>query len=430
VTRNLWYENAYPLDTTYVILHPNFPNQHVLLSRFLARATHTPLLVSAKVADTNWQQFWDTLTRAFAEQTDQRLPNLPKSPQAAGPVLGKALAALGRYMFIIDSFDLLDQEAASDLIAAIPVPQGSQIVLSGRRLPVKLLAKLPSATDVQLFPVDPDRMLLNYADYAPDQKKLLEVYGSGPGHVLVNGRMIENWDGVLPRALFFYFIDRGMTTRDEIFSAFWPALPVREATNVFHVTKRKISEILGFDLTVYWSGFYRIAPDIDLHYDVVRFAEHVQNADVAEDNTAIALLERAIYLYHGAFLTSIASPWVASRREDLGMTYVDALGSLARLRERSGRHQEALGLYLQAGAMQPYREDFVRNAMTLYQKLGHPSRALEIYDRLVAELDARLKVSPDRRTNELADQIRTSREEIPGGQSATPPRKRPASMFS
>ena len=40
-----------------------------------------------------------------------------------------------------------------------------------------------------------------------------------------------------------------MVTRDEIFETFWPGLPTKEATNVFHVTKRKISERLGYELT-------------------------------------------------------------------------------------------------------------------------------------------------------------------------------------
>src|SRR5204863_8076031 len=143
------------------------------------------------------------------------------------------------------------------------------------------------------------------------------VYGLGPGQALINGKRIDQWDGLLPRSLFFYFVDRGMITRDEIFQTFWPTLSIREATNVFHVTKRKISEILGFDLTVYWSGFYRISPDIDLHYDVIKFAENVQNSVIADDDEASPLLQHAIYLYRGLFLSTIEMPWSIARRNEL-----------------------------------------------------------------------------------------------------------------
>src|SRR5260370_15199033 len=146
-----------------------------------------------------------------------------------------------------------------------------------------------------------DRMLPRFGAQRAD-RALLEVYALGLGHASINGRKIDRWDGALPRSLFFYFIDRGMVTRDEIFQTFWPTLSIREATNVFHVTKRKISEILGFDLTVYWSGFYRISPDIDLYYDVVKFVEDVQNSVVANDHDGIQLLERAIDLSRGLFL--------------------------------------------------------------------------------------------------------------------------------
>ena len=40
-------------------------------------------------------------------------------------------------------------------------------------------------------------------------------------------------------------------TRADIFKEFWPGLPIKSATNVFHVTKRKIGERLGCDLTSY-----------------------------------------------------------------------------------------------------------------------------------------------------------------------------------
>ena len=72
-----------------------------------------------------------------------------------------------------------------------------------------------------------------------------------------------------------------MVTRAEIFQTFWPNLTTREATNVFHVTKRKISEVLGTELTVYGSSFYHISPQIQLSYDVSLFNQLVQDSDTA-----------------------------------------------------------------------------------------------------------------------------------------------------
>ena len=107
----------------------------------------------------------------------------------------------------------------------------------------------------------------------------LEIYALGRGYAFVNGQEITNWDGALPRNLFFYFVDHPLVTRDEIFATFWPKLSVKEATNVFHVTKRKISERISgkvggsksYELTQYQAGFYMPSEKVVRHYDVADF---------------------------------------------------------------------------------------------------------------------------------------------------------------
>jgi DNA-binding SARP family transcriptional activator len=412
VTDGRWFNETFPDRAALVILHPNYANQHLLWSAFLDQKNCTPVYVALSTPHTDLRAFWELLATTLREQVNLALPPLDSnaSPQAAAKAFQKTLRPLGRYQLLIEAFDLADQEPVGLWINALlqELPEGCQIVLGGRRLPITLLNEAAPRDKMALYPLDGERMLLDYVAQ-PTGRTMLEVYGHGPGRVLVNGRLIDEWDGVLPRSLFFYFIDRGMVTRDEIFHTFWPTLPVREATNVFHVTKRKISEILGFDLTVYWSGFYRISSDIDLHYDVIKFVESVQNSAVADSETATALLQRAIYLYHGVFLSSLTSSWVEARREELQSTYVEALSSLARLREHNQQNGEALGLYLRAAATQPQREDLARSIMSLYHRLKQPRKALETFDRLTNELSTHLGVTPDRRTIELAEQIRTAK---------------------
>jgi two-component SAPR family response regulator len=222
---------------------------------------------------------------------------------------------------------------------------------------------------------------------------------------------VDNWDGTLPRALFFYLIDRGMTTRSEIFDTFWPNLSVREATNVFHVTKRKISEMLGVDLTVYWSGFYHISSQIDLQYDVALFTEQLQQADVAVRDERERLLTRALSLYKGSFLTSLDMEWTERRRQELIQTYGESLIGLAKVVESTGKKREALGLYVRAVATNRQREDLARSIMQLYQGLGMYADALRTYEHLETELDRSLGVSPARSLQELAVSIRAEAEE-------------------
>ncbi|MFZ0548348.1 MAG: bacterial transcriptional activator domain-containing protein, partial [Candidatus Promineifilaceae bacterium] len=256
----------------------------------------------------------------------------------------------------------------------------------------------------------PSDTSLMFTDYSHLENKqiLLEVEALGSGRVSLNGHQIDNWDGTLPRALFFYLVDRGMSRRNEIFETFWPNLTVREATNVFHVTKRKISEVLGFDLTKYWSGFYHISPDIQLRYDVEIFSQHVMDSAVASDERALDLLSSAISLYKNDFLTSIPMSWAEKRREQLFSTYGEGLALLARVTESSSEKEDALGLYLRASVTNPQREDIARNVMRLYASKQMYDDAEGVYQQLVSALETNLVgVGPSKETQELIGHIRS-----------------------
>ncbi|MBX3061825.1 MAG: bacterial transcriptional activator domain-containing protein [Anaerolineae bacterium] len=408
----LWYAQDFPHESRIVILHPHFERQQLVLKDILGRSTPSFCLTIER-DKTSFSQFWEELQTLVKQSLRVALPPLENSRGSAAKAaqtLIKMTKPLGVHTLVIDSYDLTDDETLDDFIVELAqgMMAGCQIVIGTRRLPVRLVEKVREVTSLRhqtdLFPVDDNRMLLDYV-HRESAQTLLEVYAQGTGLAAVNGRVIEHWDGVLPRALFFYLVDRGMTTRDEIFQVFWPDLSVREATNVFHVTKRKISEILGFDLTVYWSGFYRVSPEIELQYDVVRFVEDVQNSAVAEDAQAIKLLENAVHLWRGAFLNTLDAAWVQRRRDDLRNTYIEALTALARLYEIQGESERALGLYHRAVIAMPHREDVARSIMALYDKMGQPERAIAVFQRLAIDLKREFNVSPDKRTVELAETL-------------------------
>lgn len=396
-----------PKRVALVVFHPDFHGQNRLLAEILADPGRTVVYLTLPHPRCQFGEFAAQLQEAFATQLALPL-TLPASPTEAASAVAGALRRTENVTLIIDAYDLADPaEIEPFMVALVPlVPQGSRLILTTRQLPISLLTAPALRDRLALVPVNPDKMILDYTQQTG--KKILEVRALGPGRVLIDGRLIDHWDGVLPRTLFFYFVDRGMTTRDEIFHTFWPTLSTREATNVFHVTKRKISEILGTDLTVYWSGFYRISPELDLHYDVIKFAEAVQNAAVAEDEEALQLLHNAIDLYRGPFLSTVEQPWIEQRRAELASNYAEALAVLARLYANRHNPQEALGFFLRAAAANPQREDLVRHIMELYHQMGKPAEALEAYHRLKQELQQSLGVSPGPQIEKLAEIIRAS----------------------
>ncbi len=242
----------------------------------------------------------------------------------------------------------------------------------------------------------------------------LEVYSLGRGYAIANGQMISNWDGALPRNLFFYFMDHPLVTRDEIFATFWPDLSVKEATNVFHVTKRKISERISmkvgdgksYELTQYSGGFYMPSEKIVRHYDVADFQDAIERAMVAtSDEQEKSLLTEAIELYKAPFLQTVEMPWVEERRDQLRQLYSQALISMARLHKRRNELDHALGFFIRALKETPEREDIHREVMTIYLKLEMFEDARWQYQTLETILREKLGIGPSRETRELYEVI-------------------------
>ncbi len=393
------------LDQNVLILHPQFLHHTLLVDALLDIVACEVLLVTLPGSAATLKDFWGALAHELDSVFDIRLPPFEGSPEAAVEQFCGAVLPLRPLLIVVNAYDAGDDTVDEFVsLAARRLTGQCRFVLSGRVWPTRLVKRCVPGT-IRILPAAPDDLLLDYLQNS-SHKIFLEVRALGSGQVFIDGRHVNQWDGVLPRALFFYLVDRGMTTRDEVFNTFWPELTTREATNVFHVTKRKISEILGVDLTVYSSGFYRISPQIELSYDVVAFAEAVQNSAVYEGADAQALLERAILLHSRAFLNGFEQPWAARRREELVKTYAEALSSLAQMCETQHRIQDALGLYVRAFSTLPQREDLARSLMRLYRQDGCPDRALQVYRRLVDELQRSLGVTPSPETIALADEIR------------------------
>jgi len=375
-----------PDDIRLLVAHPNYAGQHRILKEFLDVPPSAYLRLEGK--DVTYEQLQEQLDDIIASQVGRgQLQSLS--------------------LLILDECDRADPAELNRFLEDVLNRIGkARILLFTRSVPAFIYHNPVLRRQTHFIPADSTSMLVDYAQQNPD-KVLLEVRALGTGRVMLNGRLVDNWDGTLPRALFFYLVDRGMTTRSQIFETFWPNLSVREATNVFHVTKRKISEVLGVDLTVYWSGFYHISSEIQLSYDAVLFSEMLTNSAVAPAEKAVQLFSNAISLYQGNFLTSMDVPWVQKRREELIVNYGEALASLAKALEQGGEKEKALGLYIRASMTNRQREDIARSIMSLYAEMGMMADAESAYERLETELDRSLGVPPSKETQELISKIRS-----------------------
>ncbi len=373
-------------NTRFVFIQPAYLPQHVILEMFLQE----PACLYVRFED-------EVLTHSSVSDVLQDYLS-DQFPNGAWSDIR---------LLILDECDRADLIELDALLTGFLELPNLRVLLLSRLVPDFIRSNTAISARTHIVPKD-NRLM--FPDYVTENSKtLLEVRALGSGHVFLNGKPLANWDGELPRNLFFYFIDRGMATRPQIFESFWPDLPVHEATNVFHVTKRKINEILGMDLTQYSGGFYRIAPEIDLVYDVSLFKDLMQRSAVETKFAAQDLLARAIWLYKGDFLIGIDSqtnPWVQSRRHELSQLYGESLFAQGKLTEQAGDIPTALGLFIRASALNRQREDLAGMIMALYRKLGMFDDALKTYERIEADISDTLGISPAQWLQDLAANIR------------------------
>jgi hypothetical protein len=258
---------------------------------------------------------------------------------------------------VIDSIDYLDASSARPILAALIdhlSDTGCQIILNGREYPAELLQEDFIRTRVQLVPTDS----VEYPDYLnfPTGKLLLEVQAFGVGQIRLNGRSIQSWEGVAPRYLLFFLVDQRSSDRTQIFQSFWPNFQLREATNVFHVTKRKMHSTLGADIVIYEDRRYGIAPSVEVVYDVSQFLDMAEKGFATDGEAGIPFLEKAISFYRQDYLLSLEVQWAVRRRIELQDRLNDTLVTLAQRYEAIGNVERLKRLASQAKIAQNRRD--------------------------------------------------------------------------
>ncbi len=411
-----------------VLLYPWTNYRNLFLTYFLSNAQEGLLYYRISDDQIALNAWLSGLLSEFKPVLGNFGDNLQQALKEGKPVaLGQALAAdLETYsdgeplILFIDELDRVAMDADFNqfmraLVAALP--QHVQLAFSSRLLMYQPWYDLVAHGEAIVLGTDQRRDDMMFTvENSP--KPQLEVYAFGRGHALVNGQPITNWDGALPRNLFFFFMDHPLITRDEIFETFWPDLSIKEATNVFHVTKRKITERISmkvtesgnYELTHYNSGFYMPGDKIVRHYDVGDFQEAIDKALVAgSEKEEVALLSRAIDIYKAPFLQTIEMKWVVERRDSLRQMYAQALIGMGRIYQRKNEEQRAIGFFTRALKETPQREDIHRQVMNLYMNMGMLEDAAIQYRKLEQVLNDTLKIAPGRETRELYEALEAKR---------------------
>lgn len=191
--------------------------------------------------------------------------------------------------------------------------------------------------------------------------------------------------------------------RDALAAAFWPDDPEATALGKLRRHVHRIGQALPKIDDVDWIASDRIQiawnEDADSWVDVRAFEEAL--ADPARRNEALEL-------YRGDLLESWYDEFFLADRERLRSLFITACFEAASDARRNLNFHEATGFAERILAMDEWREDALRLAITFRYEAGDRSSALAQYERFAKKLKTEIGVDPMPETLALRDVILTN----------------------
>ncbi len=382
----------FPLRGRFLLLHPESNYRSLVVATLLQDRAYPVFYYALGVEDTNLSAFLTGLVHTISKQKpgfgDHVLQNWnPFNFNTMVGALASDLAELGNgqtFILILDEFDRSD--LADDIQyfleqVANMLPDGCTILINSRTVPrLSWIALMAKERGIML---KDDRIVKeNFYRLQTDSEDVIEVFALGPGFVLLNDLPIDTWEGHLPRLLFFYALDRPAITRSEICAAFWPDLDNDQAVNVFHVTKRRLHKALNVDALIHEDGYYRIASNLRVEYDVSDFVSQLLNSREIDNPDRFNALQNALEIYSGSFLSGNHDLWIEQRRSDFQAGYLEALARAAEHKIQTNHPEQALRLLQKALQADSSQQALHRSLMNLYITLGRRSEAVSHFRKL------------------------------------------------
>jgi DNA-binding SARP family transcriptional activator len=402
-------------DVPIVLLHPQSNYRSVVVARLMAESPKPVFYHALASYDVNVEAFLSGLAHNLslsAPTFGWHLSKLPPQTTNREQIVASLLDELAEltddpFFLVLDHYDASDRaDDVQELLEALLVqlPAHCQVIINSRTLPrMPWLALVARRVAVILG----DQPAVDDGLYRSSQRGAiakLDVRCLGPSTIHKDGKIIDDWEGHLPRLLLIFALERPVVTRAEICQTFWPNLDSDQAVNVFHVTKRRLHKALGFDALIHEEGYYRVNPDMKVRYDVGEFVSALIKGRLAEGDAAEAAWQTAVDSYEGPFLQGHSEEWIKAQREAYQLGYLEAMMALANNRLQSNRPEHALRLLTQASNQHVEFEPLHREIMKLYASLGRRSEAASHYQMLAENLKARGR-EPVEETTQLYQEL-------------------------
>jgi LuxR family maltose regulon positive regulatory protein len=190
---------------------------------------------------------------------------------------------------------------------------------------------------------------------------------------------------------------------DRIASALWPEADGDMMHKCFATTLHRLRNLIGIHEALELRNGCLTLDQRYCWVDVWAFERTLGDADRtwrkeanrADITKAVELIQRAIEIYHGSFLSGEAGePWKIAFSGRLSTKFLRGVGRLGHYWESSGEWEKAVECYERAIEVDPMAEELYGRLMACYHHLGRRSKAISLYYSLQRILSAALGIGP------------------------------------
>lgn len=327
---------------------------------------------------------------------------------AHGALLSGDRATAARYLR--EANGLAEQVGSAQMLAAEVLRHASLAGIVNRSSEKfrALYRDLKALREAQARPI-PQRQTIS--KLVADTTYSLRVTTLGTERLTRNGKLVprSEWMAYAARALFYFLLFNGPTSREQIGSYFWPEFKTKNVRQNFHMTVLRARHAVGENAILFdrIENRYLINPEVDVWCDALEMESLCIQARLLSPRDARTedLWRRAAGLYQGELLPQLYTDWIAPRRAALHENYIEALIGLGACARARGDVREALEWYNHARQLEPFREDIHRAIMICYADKGDKQKVVAHLQELQRLLHQELDAEPSSETLALAETL-------------------------
>ncbi len=255
----------------------------------------------------------------------------------------------------------------------------------------------------------------------------LKIQTLGEFAIIKDGRPVQFSRKVQKKPLEMLKIliaNRGKVTKEvEISDWLWPETDGDAAHNTFRSNLSRLRHILSGEAVIFQEGkvwldprccwvdawvFERLAEGIGaLRKAGEKAPAGSEHATEAETTKMVALMEKALSLYRGHFLSydEEENSWTVSYRERLRSKFIQLVSTSGKYLQQSGKWEAAREVYLKAIETDELAEEFYQELMTCCKRCGDPREGREIFQRCKRALSAQLGLDPSPKTAQIFETL-------------------------